>query len=136
MNLREYREITDDELNARVALFCGYSKFNTKDLAAGLKAIGQSVPDIKHEYESYWVNQAGQIKSLPNYCKDLNEMYVAERWLWREGMAWRDYAVTLRSITDGNFEVTDIDVRPVFATARERAEAFVFTMEGNKKKGR
>lgn len=54
---------------------------------------------------------------IPDFCGDLNEMHEAEK-MHRMGTDWDEYALLLGALC-GN---------PIYATARQRAEAFLRTL--------
>lgn len=54
-----------------------------------------------------------------DYCSDLNAMHKAERWLFQGGGSLQQYVNRLRLVL-GQF--------PEYATAAQRAEAFLYTL--------
>jgi hypothetical protein len=94
--------MTDDQINAAIAKACGWKKPARKTVL---------------NEKGYFVTQHAQ--SAPNYCNDLNAMHEAEATL-TEDQLW----IMARQI-ERNWE----DQWYFRATARQRAEAFLRTLD-------
>lgn len=112
------KTLSDEELNERVALLLGIRHIRED---RGSFIIDAWLPK---QYILLSVSVAGWeefLVPLPDYCHDLNAMHEAEKVLteWQD----REYRALLVEITC---------YKEHRATARQRAEAFVSTMEGAK----
>lgn len=98
------KQMTDEQINAAIAEACGW-----RDLIfTGLGQFLQRWMGRKNKHEA--------LQDTPNYCTDLNAMHEAEQRLTKEQSD--DYVARL---FDSCYEST-------FATARQRAEAFLRTL--------
>lgn len=76
---------------------------------------------------------SGSYEEIPNYPNDLNAMHEAEKILLNKDPQWKGFASAdryfdkLASVVGYNTGIMPL----VFATARQRAEALVKTMEGS-----
>jgi len=119
MTLKEIQALSDDELRTRVAELCGYV----------LDPIYASAVD------PIWDNgmERCHADQLPDYPNDLNAMHEAEKVIAPFYTGVRpndtDYDKNLR-ITMLPTADTPVRVPTFKATAHQRAEAFVLTMEG------
>ena len=84
-----------------------------------LEALGWT-PDQHFGDSTHWHKGTDLLRECPDYCRDLNLMHEAETTLGVETGSRthtrRKYLSFLEDITDGE---------EAFATARQRAEAFV-----------
>jgi hypothetical protein len=115
MTLEEIQKLDNDQLRSIVAHICGFmniKKLRTCSAHDGL--VGRLLcPDMKT-----------RTVHVPDYCNDLNAMHEAEKQMSTGEHSF--YLRTLAGITTNNPD--DLGIA-VFATARQRAEAFVLTME-------
>jgi hypothetical protein len=107
------KAVTDQQINEAIALACGWIYYD-----------GWHHPDGRNE--------------LPNYCADLNAMHEAEKTL--KDVAFYDskvryvHEILCITVWSGKYpvghRVSDADIRNAlcFATARQRAEAFLRTI--------
>ena len=75
-----------------------------------------------------WVRPGGgswQLEELPDYLNDLNAMHEAEKVLFQDYSKWELFVSHLRSI---GFRGDSLCDHCVFATASQRAEAFLKTL--------
>jgi len=121
MDLNEIRGLTDDALTERVAGLCGGV---WKPCDCGFEGC------LKHE-RWHWPDST-ITNGCPDYATDLNAMAEAEKLLcfknlqWEKEVAYRNYLALLESA-----------IYPrhiVFATAREKAIAFVRAMAPEQEK--
>ena len=120
MKFEEAQAMSNDELNTKVALFCGYIRHSMQEITDRLRVKGAIIPNISTD--SYWTNPAGQIVSVPRYCSDLNSMHEAEKTLTEK--QFNMYIDALWNACGGASGKTGA----IIASARQRAEAFVITM--------
>ena len=105
--------LSDRELRIKVAELCGY-EYHTHHKRWRLGDLGPTYP----------------VRSLPHYERDLNAMHEAEEMLaaWYTGVhpSDEDFLHNLIKVvaTEGKHRMAH------HATARQRAEAFVMTLEG------
>jgi hypothetical protein len=94
--------------NETIAEFCGWERENGFCEKTGLDLNG-------------WVLGERLRQSPPNYVKDLNAMHEAEDYVFGESGAkpWELYALYLDTI---------LGQEAIFATAAQRAEAFLRTI--------
>jgi len=101
--------MTDKELRVKVAELCGWESFPLSD-----------------DYPNWWKKGKDERINwnyLPDYPNDLNAMHEAENTIHNESFdnpEWLEYLHNLDVV---------INQRRAHATARQRAEAFVLTME-------
>lgn len=107
--------MNDNEINAAIAEACGWRK--TKHWS---KSMGEY-------YLWSCSNPPSRRASPPNYVSDLNAMHEAEKMLTKEELVFGGaYETELRNARP--FE-------PWLATAKQRAGAYLRTMEKRKKGG-
>lgn len=96
--------MTDAQINQAIAEACGWGWF--QKICTG-ELLGK------------FVEEKGPLRSIPDYCDDLNAMHEAEKVLdtIEQGHYW-DH---LKDLTDEGFD-------QLHATARQRAEAFLRTL--------
>lgn len=108
--------MTDEQINAAIAEACGWTEIQDSGVWHHHKLWGY--PPLKP-------GQGGNsFQYLPDYCTDLNAMHEAEKILapksWNNfSDKWWDYHNNLQRVTEG---------RAIYATARQRAEAFLRTL--------
>jgi hypothetical protein len=93
--------MTDEQINAAIAEACGLKKPCRK---------------VKLNDKGFFVTQHAK---LPNYCTDLNAMHEAESVLTEHQN---------ESIYPRNLGAWRNPTKPIYATARQRAEAFLRTL--------
>ena len=95
--------MTDEQINIAIAEACGI---------AGEDKWGS----LYHTYHGY-------VRDCPDYCTDLNAMHEAEKTLLQnDALLWHKYATYL----DENYINQPYTIG---ATARQRAEAFLRTLD-------
>jgi hypothetical protein len=97
--------MTDEQINAAIAEVCGWKEVEPWLNGDRCFELNQSVCGYR-------------IEDLPDYCTDLNAMHEAEMVL-RNGRNY-EYLHQLERVTPSYM---------VYATARQRAEAFLKTVE-------
>ena len=97
--------MTNDQINAAIAQACGW--MDIEECTCGFKTRGNPPWYSAHK------------KHIPNYCNDLNAMHEAEDEL--SGNQYMVYANILGAVEGSLFGIR--------ATARQRAEAFLRTLE-------
>ena len=103
--------MTDDELNCKIAEKLGWT-------GIGGVTTSDPAPDAPWHIERQWgVNTNGEWLDLPNYAQDLNACHEVEMGLSHEDQV--TFRMRLRRIAD----------EPVHATARQRSEALLATLE-------
>lgn len=107
--------MTDQEINIAIAEACGWHHIIKDDEWGPDRALK---PDQKFEMGCAFTN-------IPDYCNDLNSMHEAEKVLTAD----QKYA-NLRFIAPDWKDWTDgkAYLKITYATARERAEAFLRTL--------
>jgi hypothetical protein len=96
--------MTDEEINAAIAEACGWTRVNATHSSG-------KAPNADYVGEEF----------IPNYCNDLNAMHEAEKALNTDEL-FEQYYLTL-------YETTRSTRWPVCATALQRAEAFLRTLD-------
>ena len=97
--------MTDNEINSAIAKACGWTHIT---------------PDTIQ----YTARRAdGKWDLIPDYCHDLNAMHEAEKTLGDRLTRYREFLRLI--VTD---DPTNRYNEPAFATARQRAEAFLRTL--------
>jgi hypothetical protein len=106
--------MTDQEINIAIAEVCGW------------KSVQVVFPDAREWYRHAEKKEICSKEDLPDYCGDLNAMHEAEKSLSNHNPEGRseanNYATHLCKIA-----IRDVNLR-IFATARQRAEAFLRTV--------
>ncbi len=126
------KKMSDEELRVEVAKLCGWRYVNPNDWRAELEKQG-----IYAYREHAMTNAAMKLKmyafahDVPNYPADLNAMHEAEKVLTDE--QHKKFRWELRCIIAiGASTITELekdDRAFTSATARQRAEAFVSTLQ-------
>lgn len=121
MKIEDIRLMSDEELNVEIAQLCGWwPKIDARDLTC--------VCVIWHPKDTQAPIVNGN-KNLPNYCKDLNAMYEAEKML--TGAQAGDYDCMLWVIIKRDWEKAGDNAAILsswHSTARQKAEAFALTV--------
>lgn len=110
--------MTDKEINEAIAGVCGWKCKGHPDQLKATDGWGE------FSYQ-FVIRPDGQLvthNSIPNYCNDLNAMHEAEKTLYDPSMR-RDYSSILGCLVKGY-----ICLDAIYATARQRAEAFLRTL--------
>lgn len=107
--------MTDNEINVAIAEACGW-KFH----------CGDSEDKLNHVKRCSWSHPQGwKLGPLPDYCHDLNAMHEAEKVLNEKQQVWYMQKLTQVRYKDGVGGMIGCMMdKIVFATARQRAEAF------------
>lgn len=109
MTLKEIQALSDEDLRIKVAELCGYERFDNAT--------------------AWWhpISRCSRtLRQLPKYTEDLNAVHEAALAVIHSDVyRRRRYYQTLDLITGDSWNTVD-------ATARQRAEAFVRTMESAK----
>ena len=119
MTLEQVKKLSDEELQIKVAELCGWTSIHPAH---------DSLFGTRH-----WPDgQSAEGDEVPNYPQDLNAMHEAEKTLPTDRIKKYVYQVS-KVASNGNpnahlFHVQGA-VALTTATARQRAEAFVMTME-------
>lgn len=110
--------MTDEQINRAIAEACGWTQIHVKDFSEmGVPCfMTMGLPPKFIHIEN--------AQALPNYCGDLNAMHEAEKTL--EGYLQNGFVYELRWITESKFWG---DFGHCHATARQRAEAFLRTLD-------
>lgn len=107
LTLEQVKALSDEELRVKVAKLCGWGEFHNDHYGSG-----------------FWTGpSAVDGEDPPDYPHDLNAMHVVE-----EGMTDAQYDTHWNELVA--ICVRDGRERMNSATARQRAEAFVLTMQG------
>ena len=123
MTTEEVKKLTDDELRIRVAELRGYKR-------ASMLQPGTGLPLWEHPTEMVHATDGTPLfphrviaSNLPNYPQDLNAMHEVEDALTEEQYnRFCDILWNMCGGASGKFGA-------IHSTARQRAEAFVLTME-------
>jgi len=130
MTRSEWAKMTKSEKNILVAELAGWERGPVKCLI-----MGRIAPTVIRV--SYWHKKGEQDNwqgTPPSFCSDLNAMHEAEKTITEYGTRAmyinEVYGIICREMHGGKFiEESAVDVLP-FATADQKALAFVMTMEG------
>jgi hypothetical protein len=120
MTSKEWRKLTSEQQRIKIAEFLGFSQFErvriTGRCESELKARIRIVED------SVWCDQI-----VPDYVNDLNATHELELYIQKVHGSdkWLKYVDILRRNVNCGGAAGEIS-----ATASERAEAFVLTLEG------
>ena len=97
--------MTNQEINIAIAEACGWTNFTPNTI-------------------QYTARRAdGKWDLIPDYCNDLNAMHEAEKALGNRLPVYREFLALI--VTD---DPTNRHNERAFATARQRAEAFLRTL--------
>lgn len=120
--------MTNQEINIAIAEICGWKKQIRR---------GFDGENFSQHYEelSWYQNDIWKLEGPPNYCTDLNSMHEAEAAL--SALDHQKFCLFLHKSIMGTMDNFDINgacnlecvSRVVKATARQRAEAFLRTIE-------
>jgi hypothetical protein len=110
--------MTDQEINERIAEFCGWKEIPWDRLSNPREAI-----EAKHFCRS---NEDHFCGWLPSYTSNLNAIHEAETTLRREGEDGQGYSGSREWFQASLSLLCD---EPIHATALERAKAFLETIE-------
>ena len=111
--------MTNDEINIVIAEYCGWTKIKEIDYQPFgtdpyIDGPDQMLVGIHPESDS----DSDDYEAIPNYCKDLNEMHEAEH----------EVLTTAQMTTMSQYLHRKLGMLWGFATASQRAEAFVRTI--------
>jgi len=95
-----------EQKRIKIAEACGWRKRRDHHLSQWLAPVG------------------GAWNEPPDFLRDLNAMHEAEKVMTCDQM--EDYADKLQNMCGGNKHI--FDCTPVFATAAQRADAFIATL--------
>ena len=98
--------MTNEQINAAIAKQCDW-----KDV--------WRAPNASETAYFVGTSPSGEFLPVPNYCTDLNEMHEAEKVLTQHQN---------ESIYPRNLGAWRNPTKPIYATARQRAEAFLRTL--------
>jgi hypothetical protein len=93
--------MTDEQINAAIAEACGW-----EDISSGIGRIPLGAVKL--------------LCKIPDYCTDLNAMHEAERVLQNQ------FTPMIEETYWRNLQL--VKPHPIYATARQRAEAFLRTL--------
>lgn len=107
--------MTDQEINIAIAEACGWTNIRTKNL-----------PQFQDDRRTYLLGTLSGSEEIhiPAYSNDLNAMHEAEKTL--TGKQVLEYVPILNRCTKCFSHITPAIM--IFATARQRAEAFLRTI--------
>lgn len=114
MKSNEVKNLSDNELRIKVAELIGYVDIVKSDT----NCYGEA-------WDGYEGALHGLPRDIPDYCHDLNAMHEAERCLGVDNIGI--YEMHLSNIAGGGYGIAVC----WGATARQRAEAFILTMDTN-----
>jgi len=103
--------MTDEQINAAIAEACEWEDITESVAPAEFQRKATGMLRDKHGNRT-------PTKQIPNYCNDLNAMHEAEK-VHRMGSDWHEYLHQLER---------DATAHIAYATARQRAEAFLRTL--------
>jgi len=106
-------EYDDQEINIKIAEACGWK----------LKSNGELLWHPPY-YKEDEICSVFDLTELPDYCNDLNAMHDAEKTLEHPY-----YGVYLNNVENVVAFNAFPEPAPIMATARQRAEAFIKTIE-------
>jgi hypothetical protein len=126
--------MTDEQINAAIAEACGWKPHRRSwKLSKGenghvvdyfkTKEAAEEYLQICRKNTAGWLNEVDVFEvaaKLPNYCDDLNLMHEAERVLQNQ------FSIMIEEAYWRNLEW--VKPHPIYATARQRAEAFLRTL--------
>ena len=116
--MEEVQKMTDGELNLKVAGLCGGVWKSCE--------CGHVLCDKTMRW--HWLD--GTITNeCPNYAGDLNAIHEAEMEIIHDVNLEEEYESQLRYSMDDNL-VHGVVLDALYATARQRAEAFVMALDG------
>lgn len=99
--------MSDEQINIAIADACGWSVYLDNNPGYGINHSAQ------HDEE----------EPLPDFCRDLNAMHEAEKWILKMLNEEGDYFLFVDHLT-----LICKNNNPFHATARQRAEAFLKTI--------
>ena len=116
MTREKWKKLTEEEQRIKVAELCGWVYDGKRVAATGRPA------------ESIWMREGkwGRMFEMPDYIYDLNAMHEAEDLVFAHihSEVGEQYSLKLVEICAGS------ERESIRATAAQRAEAFVLTMDG------
>ena len=118
MTSEEYDALTEEEKQIKVAICNNWSVL--KRTSDGVKMMHEPTGKI-----GYITDRLDENRKVPDYLNDLNAMHEAEKLL--EGDDRLEYIDYLTPMSSNDFERRT----GCFATAAQRAKAFVLTMTGD-----
>ena len=104
MNLIPKRKLSNEELNIRVAELLGPT--------------------------SMWMTEGDGSYGMPNWCENLNAMHGAEQTITRD-QQFLYHRLLIDPDNTRKSAISTMEWHRITATARQRAEAFVLTMEAS-----
>jgi hypothetical protein len=116
-------DMSNGQLNDKIAVICGWESGKNKDVLFGTVAPRTGRPGNQMFVKTAWRRPGGPWEfSAPNYADDLNAMHGAEGKLFDDPDIRDKYVERLMA-------VTGLDQADIWhATARQRAEAFLMAM--------
>jgi hypothetical protein len=111
--------MTDEQMRIAIAEACGWNSIREQDYDHGYSG---------NDVRQMWVGLSpdlNEFEQLPDYCNNLNAMHEAEKVLTEKGVnAWWAYVAHINRNNPTPFRAESA----VHATARQRAEAFIKTL--------
>ena len=122
MTSKEWRKLTPEQQRIKIAEFLGFSQFERLSVAG--RCEYQLIARIRNIEDRVWYDQEIEI---PDYINDLNATHELELYIQKVHSSdkWLKYVDILRRDVNWGGAAGEIS-----ATASERAEAFVLTLEG------
>ncbi len=125
MNLEQVKALSDEELNLKVAKLHGWKRVRSEKGWNRKREEWDNIPLLHEWWEDKHGQSGGGNLEPPNYCEDLNALHEVENTcLGVDNIGI--YEMHLGKIAGGGFGIG----ASWGATARQRTEAFVLTMEG------
>jgi hypothetical protein len=124
--------MTEEEINETIAEHCGKKIISLPFIPKKITVDDNTVFTRAAQQQWYSVYPTGAtVDRVPNYCKDLNAMHEAEKTLdYEQADDFWD------CLCDATAEENDVQANPfpwrfarTHATARQRAEAFLRTLD-------
>jgi len=131
MTHKQWVKLSPKEQRIKVAKLCGWTHFRRVVFSGDHKKDGLLFGSSQKQPRQAWNFETNEI---PDYLNDLNAMHEAEKFIplpkWYE---WLNALGRATGEPEKDEDSTPLTVLAVYrATAAQRAEAFVLTMEGAK----
>lgn len=128
MTQKQVKEMTDEQLRIKMAELCGWK------YAGKWSPAGKPYPEDHHGTKfDIGKNHVGcSCHRLPDYPRDLNAMHEAEKTFSTYGKEQEYYKNLIGVVYVWDYSCGINGAKVAHATARQRAEAFVLTMEESK----
>ena len=124
MTLEQVKAMTDEELRRRVAELLGWTNI--------CEESHYSYDDMEHLDVLCGISKTGCKDEMPNYPQDLNACHEMEKEIRKDHEYTGWYLDALKNILDSYNYQHSCKVYTIFATARQRCEAFIAVKEKEK----